>query len=227
MGKSKESKHFKCKKCNKTFRYISTILQHAFIYSKNRPFTCKVYKNTFKIKSNLKKDVTHNDDKPFEYSKCDKYFKSKYVRNIHLTRHGNDRPFRCSMCNKSFKTKSTLHQHMFIHEGNKKFTCSTCNKSFKRKSNLERHAIVHLQNRPFSCHICTNTYKTKSLLTRHEVTHTFGYQFYVHTGVMLYKCNYCDSSFSHPDNFLMYEFIQHYENLQLNPFESSEDQRAK
>ncbi|XP_023242551.1 zinc finger protein 431-like isoform X2 [Centruroides sculpturatus] len=53
----KAEKDYKCEKCGKTFRFLSTLRIHLTSHEKYRPFSCNICKKTFKHKYQLNRHM--------------------------------------------------------------------------------------------------------------------------------------------------------------------------
>ena len=49
--------------------------------------------------------MTHNGEKKFQCSQCDKHFNRKSNLKSHIMTHNSENKFQCSQCDKHFNTK--------------------------------------------------------------------------------------------------------------------------
>lgn len=97
---TKASNVFYCSLCNYSSSDINEISTHHKIHNlasqnklylsgDDRPFSCSIYKKTFKNRSHLKS---------------------------HMVTHTKERPYQCDLCSKSFGLKWNLRAHMLTHK---------------------------------------------------------------------------------------------------------------
>ena len=58
---------------------------------------------------------------------------------IHERTHNVEKPFECSKCDKAFTETGNLERHEMTHTGEKPFACSHCDKAFKESGKLKIH----------------------------------------------------------------------------------------
>ncbi len=76
-----------------------------------------------------------------------------------------------------------------------------CNKAYKQKAHLKTHKISHRDDpKPYKCNSSGCEYRTaiRSNLLKHEL---------IHSGVKNYKCELCDSKFTHSQSLARHKLI--------------------
>ena len=144
--------------------------------TEHRPFRCKLCNKTFKYKYDMCRHTrTHYGIKPHGCTECKKTFSSRSDLNRHKRTHTGYRPFKCLVqdCNKTFLQRTDLSRHIRTHTGDKPYVCMKCPnpKGFCQKSDLDRHNRLHSGERPFQCLDCGRNYSQKSDLVRHSRSH--------------------------------------------------------
>ena len=155
---------FSCMFCSKSFKRASHMQSHMQIHTGDKPFKCDQCSKTFYNKWSLKyHKVTHDvqarenrakkthcgvlprsEDRPYSCNYCDRQFRRKTHRDLHVRIHLNERRFECIICNKKFKRKEHLTRHVRTHTGEKPYKCTVCSKCFCDQSSLIKHAqAVH------------------------------------------------------------------------------------
>ena len=185
----------KCKTCEKTFRYISKLLEHEVTHNTEEIFPCNMCTQRFRHKLALRVHLKriHEPKIPKELRPeklvckiCEKKF--RYISQLreHEVTHNTEQPFSCNMCSKRFKYQRTLSKHLQRpHEPKTQeiSTCKICEKTFRYISQLRAHEYSHNNEKLFSCKMCTESFKypsalAKHLKERHESTR--------------YACKFCD-----------------------------------
>ncbi|MCP9260611.1 hypothetical protein DINM_004002 [Dirofilaria immitis] len=100
---------------------------------------------------------------------CGKELRSNFIR--HMKTHNNEKPYSCSYCQKNFTRKANLDMHMLTHTGVKPHSCLICGKSFTQKEYLEAHIRIHTGERPYNCLECERNFTRKKNLRRHIRIH--------------------------------------------------------
>ncbi|XP_029610445.1 zinc finger protein 251-like [Salmo trutta] len=154
---------------------------------------CRDCGETFALKADLQRHVTHTRKRPSECLFCRKLYNSTCKLKVHVRLCHSGRPCTCPFCGKTFKQKGHLSRHMRIHTGEKPFCCGDCWKSFNRKEHLTRHIRIHRGEKPFSCGDCGKSFNRKEHLSEHRQTHT---------GEKQHGCSVCGKRFTRKTHLL-------------------------
>ncbi|UYV62426.1 hypothetical protein LAZ67_2000501 [Cordylochernes scorpioides] len=91
----------------------------------------------------------------------------------HLHTHEEQKPFKCSQCDKSFIHKGSLQAHAHVHTIEHPYVCQLCDRSFNKCGNLIRHyKTKHGKRVPNMCHQCGQNFGDRDSLMVHEMEHT-------------------------------------------------------
>lgn len=107
--------------------------------------TCQICNKQFKKLFNLKQHArTHTNERPLKCEHCDKRFNDRSSMNKHVrTVHADFRPHTCKICNKHFSSSSHVVEHQATHTHSKEFACNLCDKKFAFRSSLNKHLVSH------------------------------------------------------------------------------------
>ncbi|CAL4061827.1 unnamed protein product [Meganyctiphanes norvegica] len=126
--RSDEPGMFQCDKCDKTYKYRSSLNSHK---------------------------VTHNVEKLYKCDECDKAFHFSTPLIIHKRTHTDERPFKCESCSASFRARANLRFHQRLHTGERPIICRDCGLGYKDYTALKRHRIKIHSNYNVKCTHCS------------------------------------------------------------------------
>lgn len=145
-------------------------------------------------------DVTENEDKLYNCSKCMKSFTKESKYQKHLKSHSTKaRIFPCKTCKRKFTTEILLARHEIVHSDlitqikfeTNHHRCIICNEVFKEKTNYEDHVREHKmmmkEQTLLACIYCDKPYGKLSNLIRHLKTHDEN---------KTHECNVCQKTFA-------------------------------
>ena len=196
-----EFRLFKCKTCNKTFKYQKDCLEHELSHENEKKFGCKQCDQKFERPGDLMThEIIHINfgvrKEPFgvppfqaDCPSCKKRFKNRHSFEKHDCPNKipqtplNDRLVRltqedlkCQDCGKSFKNRYILQEHT-CRVSKTIFCCATCDQEFQRKDDLKNHERTHTNEkqtseRPFNCSQCEESFQSEEDMRTHERRHT-------------------------------------------------------
>ncbi|KAE8747186.1 hypothetical protein FOCC_FOCC006053 [Frankliniella occidentalis] len=147
-------------------------------------------KMIYKGKNSLELHMrTHNGERPYQCTVCQKSFTQEGALLIHVRRHAGEKPYNCVFCSKSFVDSNALVLHLRTHTGDKPHKCSFCPKAFSDPNALKVHERFHTGERRHQCQFCDKAFFLPHHLKHHVRTHT---------GERPCKCQYCPMAFADP-----------------------------
>lgn len=221
----RESKSFKCNKCDQYFSTTNFLVEHKFEKHSQETvaYSCNICKTSFAYKSVLDKHKISRVCVKRICLKCDIRF-DKYSE---LLDHENKtHVHNCNSCNKSFVFKSHLNHHKKIKcKGTQAhFTCEICHIAFKDKASFDIHKLVHISKKGHVCNVCLKTFENLDQLQAHKQSHVKIKRPKVKeinlnaSGGKIYFCAYCDKSFNQSSHMSSHKNSEH---LGINPFHCS------
>ncbi|XP_073812559.1 uncharacterized protein isoform X4 [Musca autumnalis] len=198
---AKYKKTFQCEKCSKTFSSKASFEHH--MVAKHVPreefkFECPECKKKFpceKLLSEHQKDHS-SPNKKFVCEICGKALPKLKALYTHKRKvHKPKKPAQCSYCGKWLATRASMHEHVFnMHTAaDKEHRCDICGMCASSPSGLYQHKrFKHNTQRTHKCTMCEKAFKTNMILKEHMATHT---------GIGLYKCDHCETTFKHYSSY--------------------------
>ncbi|XP_072014089.1 uncharacterized protein [Amphiura filiformis] len=212
---------FKCNICDKVMMSSTSLADHKYIHTGQRPHKCPMCSFRSRRKGDIAIHIKrHLGIKPFKCDQCDATFVKKSSLKRHLGTHlGKDRPrdIKCDLCDATFFNRVILRiHHRNVHQMEKpRFYCDVqgCTHGCRSHSELRAHKRTHTKDRPFLCTTCGKTTASRKAMTIHQRIHTGDKPFkctyegcsyaarfdshlrrhiLVHTGAKPYKCPHCD-----------------------------------
>ena len=136
---------YKCRVCEKSFKYARCRLSHEKTHSK------KTNKTTYLC------------------NVCGKGFNHENSLNSHIKKHNTTEKYSCDICQKVFLMKGSLKTHLNVHSNVKAFQCEQCGKNFRQMGALNIHLALHNADRPYKCEFCKESYLRVRDLRRHRL----------------------------------------------------------
>ncbi|XP_052900195.1 zinc finger protein 33A-like [Anopheles moucheti] len=177
------------KLCDICGTFVSEIVAHRRVHTKETPYTCSYCGISMTHNSNLLRhiDSVHLKRIIKRCEECDKGFTSYFSYGSHMrSHHSTEKKFECKTCYKRFNHHSSLWLHnRRAHNDERKFKCTVCGLDWKTKESLKTHERSHSSERPFTCQHCSKKFKTRYGWKSHELTHT---------GIV-FNCQFCDKTY--------------------------------
>ncbi|EGW06403.1 Zinc finger protein 60 [Cricetulus griseus] len=109
-------KRFKLEQCCKSFKRVSSLVEHRIIHAGVKPYKCNECGKAFNCRANLMQ---------------------------HQKIHSGEGPFQCKQCGKAFTVLVQLTRHQNIRIGEKSFWCVQCGSAFTPPYQLTQHQGIH------------------------------------------------------------------------------------
>ncbi|XP_050996103.1 zinc finger protein 445 [Acomys russatus] len=212
-----QEKLFKCRVCEKAFRWRSNCVRHEKIHTGVKPYKCSFCQKAFQRRSAYRlHEKTHTKQKVES-----RQFRGGFPCTPDRSQCGTEQGKDCSQCGKDFCCKSYTREHQRLHTQEKPHRCTRCKKAFRWKSNLSRHKRMHhkqdfckqekyredlKQNhsqsqvlstveKTFPCQNCGKTFTQKKSLIEHQR---------IHTGQKPYQCSACGKAFTYRSSYILH-----------------------
>ncbi|GJQ80881.1 hypothetical protein Trydic_g14139 [Trypoxylus dichotomus] len=167
-------KSFKCDRCDKTYRYVTSLKSHMLIEHGSRAhktYECDVCLKIFSQKGHWTAHKRiHTGERPYGCDHCNRRFTTLGQYRAHLRTHTGEKPWQCEYCAKQFLHHGAWKSHIRRHKNEMPYQCQQCMKSFTVNSELTKHKRVHI-GKPYTCSLCSKSYAHPSDLSRHKKKH--------------------------------------------------------
>ncbi|XP_043854148.1 zinc finger protein 768 [Dromiciops gliroides] len=199
LSSPRTDKRHGCNICGKHFAWRSTLVEHIYTHTGEKPFRCPDCGKGFGQASSLSKHrAIHRGERPHCCPDCGRAFTQRSALTTHLRVHTGEKPYQCADCGRCFSQSSALSQHRRVHTGETPFPCADCGRAFAHASDLRRHQRTHTGEKPFPCPDCGRCFRQSSEMVAHRRTHS---------GERPYPCPECGRRFSQKSAVAKHQWI--------------------
>ncbi|XP_072506783.1 zinc finger protein 768 [Notamacropus eugenii] len=199
LSAPRTDKRHGCNICGKHFAWRSTLVEHIYTHTGEKPFHCPDCDKGFSQTSSLSKHrAIHRGERPHRCPDCGRAFTQRSALTTHLRVHTGEKPYQCADCGRRFSQSSALSQHHRVHSGETPFSCADCGRAFAHNSDLRRHQRTHTGEKPFPCPDCGRCFRQSSEMVAHRRTHS---------GERPYSCPECGRRFSQKSAVAKHQWI--------------------
>jgi hypothetical protein len=175
-----KQKDYQCIVCEKSFSRSTLLYRHEKIHNdpnltRHQCADCdRTYLNILDYEKHVK---THEKNRPYQCSYCDKAFAFKQGLERHEVIHDvKSLPNPCQYCDMRFPSAARLQRHLSQkHAGMRPFPCSKCPKRFSMSHHLYRHMrTAHPdtgENTTLQCPECEEIYNNRDTFFHHALEH--------------------------------------------------------